>query len=57
MIVGLMMSITIPVWIAVPLFQVGQMIFIEVIPLVLVILIGLYGAGRFFGNVREEEGE
>lgn len=51
------MSITIPVWIAVPLFQVGQMIFIEVIPLVLVILIGLYGAGRFFGNVREEEGE
>ena len=57
MIVGLMMSITIPVWIAVPLFQVGQMIFIEVIPLVLVILIGLYGAGCFFGNVREEEGE
>ena len=55
MTVGFLMSVTIPAFIAVPLIQAGQLTPIEVAPLGLVCLIGLYGAARFFWSVREEE--
>jgi hypothetical protein len=55
MTVGFLMSVTIPAFIAVPLIQAGQLTPIEVAPLWLVCLIGLYGAARFFWSVQEEE--
>jgi hypothetical protein len=50
------MSITLPAWIAVPLIQAGQINLIEAAPFVLLSLVGLYVAGRFFWSVQEEKG-
>ncbi len=50
-----MMSFTIPAFIAVPLMQAGQLTLLAAAPLVLVCLIGLYGAARFFWSVQQEE--
>jgi hypothetical protein len=52
--VGLVMSITLPAWIAVPLIQAGQINLIEAAPFTLLCLLGLYIAGRFFWNIGEE---
>ena len=52
---GFVMSITLPVWIAVPLIQAGQMNLIEATPFLLLCLVGLYVAGRFFWCVQEEK--
>ena len=52
---GLVMSITLPAWIVVPLIQVGQMNLIEAVPFLLLCLIGLFVAGRFFWSVQEKE--
>jgi hypothetical protein len=56
MTVGFLMCVTIPAFIAVPLLQAGQLTLLEAALVVLVCLIGLYGAVRFFWSVREEEG-
>lgn len=55
MTVGFLMCVTIPAFIAVPLLQAGQLTLLEAALIVLVCLIGLYGAVRFFWSVREEE--
>jgi hypothetical protein len=47
--------ITLPAWILVPLIQVGQMNLIEAVPFLLLCLIGLFVAGRFFWSVQEKE--
>jgi hypothetical protein len=52
---GFMMSITLPAWIAVPLLQSGQMNLVEAAPFVLLCLVGLYVAGRFFWSIQEKE--
>jgi hypothetical protein len=52
---GFIMSITLPTWIAVPLVQSGQINLVEAAPFVLLCLIGLYIAGRFFWCVQEEQ--
>ncbi|HYX51751.1 MAG TPA: hypothetical protein VE843_18525, partial [Ktedonobacteraceae bacterium] len=52
---GFVMCITLPAWIVVPLIQVGQMNIIEAVPFLLLCLIGLFVAGRFFWCVREKE--
>jgi hypothetical protein len=49
------MCITLPAWIVVPLIQTGQMNLIEAIPFLLLCLIGLFVAGRFFWSVQEKE--
>jgi hypothetical protein len=51
------MSIILPAWIAVPLIQAGQINLVEATPFVLLCLVGLYVAGRFFWSVREREEE
>lgn len=53
--VGFIMSIALPTWIAVPLLQSGQINFVEAVPLVLLCLVGLYVAERFFWSVRQEK--
>lgn len=53
--VGLIMSITLPAWIAVPLIQSGQIHLVQAIPFVLLCLVGLYIAGRFFWSIQEEK--
>jgi hypothetical protein len=55
MTVGFLMCVTIPAFIAAPLLQAGQMTLLEAALVVLVCLIGLYGAVRFFWSVRQEE--
>ena len=52
---GFMMCITLPAWIVIPLIQVGQIYLIEAVPFLLLCLIGLYVAGRFFWSVQEKE--
>lgn len=53
--VGLIMSITLPAWIAVPLIQTGQINLIEALPFSLLCLGGLVVAGRFFWGIQEQE--
>ena len=50
---GFVMCITLPAWIAVPLIQAGQINLIEAAPFLLLCLLGLYVAGRFFWSVHE----
>lgn len=52
---GFVMCITLPAWIVVPLIQVGQMNLFEAVPFLLLCLIGLFVAGRFFWSVQEKE--
>ncbi len=52
---GFVMCITLPAWIAVPLIQAGQLNLIEAVPFLLLCLIGLFVAGRFFRSVQEKE--
>ena len=52
---GFVMCVTLPAWIVVPLIQVGQMNLIEAVPFLLLCLIGLFVAGRFFWSVQETE--
>jgi hypothetical protein len=52
---GFVMCITLPAWIAVPLIQTGQLNLIEAVPFLLLCLIGLFVAGRFFWSVQEKE--
>ena len=52
---GFIMCITLPAWIAVPLVQYGQINLVEAAPFVLLCLVGLYIAGRFFWSVQEEK--
>ena len=49
------MYITLLAWIVVPLIQAGQMNLIEAVPFLLLCLIGLFVAGRFFWSVQEKE--
>ncbi len=51
---GLMMCITLPSFIVVPLIQDGKTNLIEAIPFTVVSLFGLYLVAQFYGNVREE---
>jgi hypothetical protein len=51
---GLMMSITLPSFIVVPLIQDGQATIVEAIPFSVVSLAGLYLAGTFFRSVHKE---
>ena len=51
---GLMMCITLPAFIAVPLIQDGKINLIEASPLLVLCLIGPVLSAMFFGNVREE---
>jgi len=44
-----------PAWIVVPLIQKGHMNLIEAVPFLLLCLIGLFVAGRFFWSVQEKE--
>lgn len=50
---GIMMFITIPTWIAVPLIQDGRINLIEATPFLLLCLIGIYLAVTYYRNVRE----
>ena len=52
---GLLMCITLPAFIAVPLIQDGKTNLIEASPLLVVCLVGLYLFGRFYWNVQEEK--
>jgi len=52
---GFVMCITLPAWIVVPLIQVGQMNMVEAVPFLLLCLIGLFVAGRFFWSMQEKE--
>jgi hypothetical protein len=52
---GFIMCITIPVWIAVPMIQAGQMNLIEAVPFTLLCLIGLYVSGRYFWSIHEDK--
>jgi hypothetical protein len=49
------MCITLPAWIVVALIQVGQMNLVEAVPFLLLCLIGLFVAGRFFWGVQEKQ--
>jgi hypothetical protein len=51
---GLLMSITLPAFIVVPLIQDGQISLIEAVPFLVVSLVGLVLAGMFYRNVQEE---
>ncbi len=52
---GLMMFISIPAWIVVPLIQDGKMNPIEASPFLVVCLLGLVLTGLFYRNVQEEK--
>ncbi|HEY6287255.1 MAG TPA: hypothetical protein VIX20_16435 [Ktedonobacteraceae bacterium] len=52
---GFVMCITLPAWIVVPLILTTQMNLIEAVPFLLLCLIGLFVAGRFFWSVQEKE--
>jgi hypothetical protein len=52
---GLMMFISIPAWIVVPLIQDGKISLIEASPFLIACLVGLLLAGMFYWNVQEEE--
>ncbi len=52
---GLLMCITLPAWIAVPLIQDGKINPIEAGPFLVLSLVGLVLAGMFYGNVQEEK--
>jgi hypothetical protein len=52
---GLLMCITLPAWIAVPLIQDGKISLIEAGPFLVLCLAGLVLAGMFYGNVQEEK--
>ncbi len=51
---GLLMCITLPAFIAVPLIQEGKINLLEASPLLVLCIAGLALSGIFFGNVREE---
>jgi hypothetical protein len=51
---GLLMSLTLPAFIAVPLIQDGTIPLIEAVPFMVVSLVGLVLAGMFYRNVQEE---
>lgn len=51
---GLLMCLTLPAWIVVPLIQDGKTNLVEAIPFSVICLAGLILFGLFFGNVREE---
>lgn len=51
---GLLMSLTLPAWIAVPLIQDGKTNLVEAIPFLIICVIGITLFGLFFGNVREK---
>lgn len=50
---GLMMCITLPAWIVVPLVQDGKTTLVEAIPFSVLSLAGLYLAARFYRNVQD----
>jgi hypothetical protein len=52
---GFVMCITLPAWIAVPLIQAGQLNLFEAVPFLLLCLIGLFVAGRYFWSIEEKE--
>jgi hypothetical protein len=52
---GLLMCITLPAWIVVPLIQDGKINSIEAIPFLALCLVGIIVIGLFFRSVREEE--
>ncbi len=52
---GLMMFISIPAWIVVPLIQEGKINFVEASPFLVVCLLGLVLVGMFYRNVQEEK--
>jgi hypothetical protein len=52
---GLLMCISLPAWIAVPLIQDGKISPIEAGPFLVLSLVGLVLAGIFYGNVHEEK--
>lgn len=49
-----LMSVTIPAWIVVPLVEDGKMNMIEAVPFLVLCIVGLYVAIRFYRNVRRE---
>jgi hypothetical protein len=51
---GLLMSITLPAFIVVPLIQDGTIPLIEAVPFLVVSLVGLVLAGMFYRNVQQE---
>jgi len=51
---GLLMSLTLPAWIAIPLIQDGKTNLVEAIPFLVICVIGITLFGLFFGNVRGE---
>ena len=52
---GLLMSITLPAFIVVPLIQDGKVSLVEALPFLASSLVGLVLAGMFYGNVQEEQ--
>jgi hypothetical protein len=50
---GLMMFISLPAWIVVPLIQAGKIDLIEASPILALCLVGPVLAGLFYRNVRE----
>jgi len=52
---GGMMFITIPTWIAVPLILDGNIKLVEAVPFLILCLVGLVLAGKFFGSVQDEK--
>jgi hypothetical protein len=53
---GMMMFITIPTWIAVPLIQSGEINLFEAIPFLILCLVGLFFTGWFYWNVQQING-
>jgi hypothetical protein len=54
---GVMMCVTLPAFVVVPLIQDGKTTLIEAIPFSAVSLAGFYLFGRFYWNVRNRTGE
>ena len=52
---GLLMCITLPAWIAVPLIQDGKINPLEAVPFLVLCLVGLVLVGTFYRNVQEEK--
>jgi hypothetical protein len=52
---GLLMCISLPAWIVVPLIQDGKINSVEAVPFLLLSIFGLYLVGAFFRNVQEEK--
>lgn len=54
---GMLMSVLLPAWIAVPLIQEGKTNLVEAVPFLGISLVGLIFAVLFFRNVQEESSE